>query len=120
MFRSIERKDQQEMEYVPKRNTLPRRTSYIIAEYTVKEGTFRDVIKNIGAGGLFVRTSRKVAVGQPITLQFPLFSFEHILKVAGTVSRIDQKGFAVTFDETIDDLICKKGRFPKIVHESDR
>ena len=108
------------MKYVPKRNTLPRRTSYIIAEYTVKEGTFRDVIKNIGAGGLFVRTSRKVAVGQPITLLFPLFSFEQTLQVAGTVSRIDQQGFAVTFDEMIDDLICKKGHFPKIVHEGDR
>ena len=108
------------MKYIPKRNTLPRRTSYIITKYTVKEGTFRDVIKNIGAGGLFVRTSRKVDAGQPIVLQFPLFNFEQTIEVTGTVSRIEQKGFAVTFDETIDGLICKKGHFPEIVHEGDR
>ena len=108
------------MKYTPKRNTLPRRTSYIITEYTVKEGTFRDIIKNIGAGGLFVRTSRKVAVGQPIALQFPLFNFDQTIKVTGTVSRITHLGFAVTFDEPIEGLICKKGHFPEIVHESDR
>jgi Tfp pilus assembly protein PilZ len=108
------------MKYTPKRNTIHRRTSYIIAEYTVKEGRFRDIIKNIGAGGLFVRTSRKVAVGQPITLQFPLFNFDHTIQVKGTVSRIAHLGFAVTFDEAIDGLICKKGHFPEIVHESDR
>ena len=108
------------MIYIPKRDTLPRRTSYIIAEYTVREGKFRDIIKNIGAGGLFIRTSRKIASGQAITLRFPLFDFKHTIQVTGTVSRIGQKGFAVTFDETIDALICKKGHFPKIVHEGDR
>jgi Tfp pilus assembly protein PilZ len=108
------------MKYMPKRNTLPRRTSYIIAKYTVKEGTFRDVIKNIGAGGLFVRTSRKVAIGQTITLHFPLFSFEQNIRVSGTVSRMEPLGFAVTFDEKIEGLICKKGQFPEIVHEGDR
>lgn len=108
------------MKYIPKRNTLPRRTCYIITKYTVKEGTFRDVIKNIGAGGLFVRTSRKIAAGQTIVLEFPLFNFEQTIKVTGTVSRINQRGFAVTFDETIECLICKKGHFPEIVHEGDR
>ena len=108
------------MKFIPKRNTFPRRTSYIITEYTVNEGTFRDVIKNIGAGGLFVRTSRKVAAGQPITLQFPLFDFEQTIQVTDTVSRITQLGFAVTFDEQIDGLICKKGHFPEIVHEGNR
>jgi len=43
-----------------------RRTSFIIAEYTIQEGTFRDVIKNHGAGGLFIKTGRKIKVGQPI------------------------------------------------------
>ena len=120
MFWKIAGEDQQAMKYIPKRNTLPRRTSYIIVKYTVKEGTFRDVIKNIGAGGLFVRTSRKVAVGQPIALQFPLFNFKQTIKVTGTVCRIDQRGFAVTFNEAIEGLICKEGHFPEIVHEGDR
>ena len=102
------------------RHEHPRRTAYIITEYTVKEGTFRDVMKNIGAGGLFIRTSRKIAPGQAIVLEFPLFRFENIVRVSGKVIRRDPDGFAVVFDQPLDDLICKAGEFPDIVHESDR
>ncbi len=99
---------------------FPRRTAYIIAKYTVKEGTFRDIIKNIGATGIFVSTSRSVAQGQSIELQFPVFEFDNQLKVKGSVVRTTQKGFSVVFDQPIDGLICKEGHFPEIVHESDR
>jgi Tfp pilus assembly protein PilZ len=97
-----------------------RSSSYIIAQYKVIEGTFRDVIKNISVGGLAVRTQRKVAVGQPISIEFPLFEFDDPVKIAGRVVRRDPCGFAVTFNEPIHGLICKEGQFPKIVHESDR
>ena len=99
---------------------FPRRTAFIIAKYTVKEGTFRDIIKNIGATGIFVSTSRGVAQGQSIELQFPVFKFDNQLKVKGSVVRTTQKGFSVVFDQPIDGLICKEGHFPEIVHESNR
>ena len=108
------------MNFDPNQRQYPRRTAFIIAEYTVKEGTHRDVIKNIGAGGLFVRTWKKITVGQSIALQFPLFDFENTIQVSGIVSRIDPMGFAVAFDEPINGLICKEGHFPEIVHESNR
>lgn len=104
----------------PNRQEHPRRTSYIIAEYTVKEGTHRDVIKNIGAGGLFIKTSRKVSLRQAIALEFPLFHFDKIIKITGQVIRRDHDGFAVEFDEPVDALVSKNGKFPQIVHESDR
>lgn len=98
----------------------PRRAAFIIAEYTVKEGTYRDIIKNIGATGIFVGTWRKVVEGQSIELQFPVFEFENQLRVKGTVVRSSPKGFSVVFDQPIKGLICKEGHFPEIVHESDR
>jgi hypothetical protein len=101
------------------RNHL-RRTSFIIVEYTVKEGTFRDIIKNIGANGMFVNTTRAIAEGQPIELRFPLFEFDHLIQVSGQVTRSSISGFAVTFDQPIPGLICKDGKFPEIVHEIDR
>ncbi|BBO73116.1 hypothetical protein DSCW_05330 [Desulfosarcina widdelii] len=104
----------------PNRHQHSRRTSFIIAKYSVKEGTFRDVIKNIGAGGLFIGTSRKIAEGQTISLEFPLFQFDKIIQVSGKVVRHEHNGFAVDFDEPIDDLISGKGQFPEIVHEADR
>ena len=105
---------------IPNRQEHPRRTSYIIAEYTVNEGTHRDVIKNIGAGGLFIKTSRKVSLGQAIALEFPLFQFDKSIKSTGRVIRRDHDGFAVEFDEPLDALVFENGDFPKIVHESDR
>jgi Tfp pilus assembly protein PilZ len=97
-----------------------RRTSYIVGEYTVLEGVFRDAIKNIGAGGLFISTDRKVAVGQPISIKFPLFTFDNLIQVKGRIVRGDPEGVAITFNEAIEGLICKKGHFPEIVHEGDR
>lgn len=108
------------MNPIPNQRQYPRRASYIIAEYTVKGRTHRDVIKYIGAGGLFVRTSRRVAVGQPIVVNFPLFRFDNTIEASGKVVRIDRNGFAVSFDEPIQGLICKDGHLPEIVHESDR
>jgi Tfp pilus assembly protein PilZ len=104
----------------PNRQQRSRRTSYIIAEYTVKEGTHRDVIKNIGAGGLFIRTSRKIAEGQSILLEFPLFRFDNTIQVSGKVVRVDSDGFAVAFDALLDVLESKNGQLPEIVHEIDR
>jgi Tfp pilus assembly protein PilZ len=97
-----------------------RRTSYIIAEYTVREGVFRDIIKNIGANGLFVSTKRPVALNQEIVIKFPLFQFDHVIQATGRIVRCTANGFAVVFNEPIEGLICKKGEFPKIVHEIDR
>jgi Tfp pilus assembly protein PilZ len=104
----------------PNRPQHSRRTSYIIAEYTVKEGTHRDVIKNIGAGGLYIRTSRKIAEGQPIVLNFPLLRFDDTIQVSGKVVRSDPGGFAVAFDELVNALKSEDGQPPEIVHESDR
>ena len=104
----------------PNRRQRPRQASDIIAEYKVTEGTFRDIIKNIGAGGLFVQTDRKIATGQPITIEFPLFQFDHTIQAAGRIVRNDPHGFAVTFDKVIHGLICKDGLLPEIIHESDR
>ena len=98
----------------------PRRTSFIIAEYTVAEGTFRDIIRNIGAGGLFIDTNRDLAVGQDISITFPLFNFDNLIQTHGKVVRKDPDGLAVSFSTPIEGLICKEGYFPEIVNEIDR
>ena len=104
----------------PNRHQLSRHTSYIVAEYSVKEGTYRDVIKNIGPGGLFIRTSRKIAEGQSIVLNFPLLRFDDTIQVSGKLVRRDSGGFAVAFDELLNDLESEDGQPPDIFHESDR
>ncbi len=98
----------------------PRRTSYIVAEYTVSEGKFRDIIRNIGPTGMFINTSRRIAENQAIVLKFPLFEFERPIQVSGRVSRSREKGFAVIFDREISELTDADGGLQDIVHEIDR
>jgi hypothetical protein len=104
----------------PNQRDNPRRTSFIIAEYKVREGVFRDIIKNIGTSGMFISTKRSVAEGQNIILKFPLFEFEHLVQIQGTVVRKSPNGFAVSFDEPIAGLTGKNGQFFEIVHEINR
>ena len=95
-------------------------TTRLNAECTVLEGTFKDAIKNIGAGGLFFGTGRSIAIGQPITARFPLYNFDNIIQAAGRVIRRDPDGFAVTFNEAIEGLVCKEGHLPEIAKDTDR
>ena len=97
----------------------PRRTSYIVAEYRVREGHYRDILKNIGASGVFIKTQRGIAEGQPIELEFPLFRFEETVRTRGTVVRSGPTGFAVQFDHPIEAL-AHESQLADIVHESDR
>lgn len=98
---------------------FPRRAAFIIAEYKTNEGTFRDVIKDISANGLFVKTWRKFVAEEPIVIKFPLFRLDEIIQVSGKVVRNDHGGFAVSFDRPIQGLICKDGHLPEIVNEGD-
>jgi len=98
----------------------PREDALIIAEYTTSNGNAQCLIKNVSAGGLFVKTSWKLDLGDSITLKFPLFDIDEPITVSGIVSRIEPMGFAVTFDECIDGLVCDEGHFPEIVNEGDR
>ena len=97
----------------------PRQASYIIAEYKVIEGVFRDVVTNIGAGGLFIRTDRLITLGQSATIEFPLVEFDNIIQVTGKIVRKEINGFAVTFDKMIHGLVCRDGLLPEIVPDFD-
>ena len=91
------------------RRRHPRRTALFSAKYTSKEGTYRDLVRDIGAGGVFVRTRRKMVQGRTINLQIPILVFGKRLSLMGTVVRCDGEGFAMMFDKPIDEKIFSAG-----------
>lgn len=109
MVREIEGKGGQEMNNVPNRRRHPRRMALFSAKYTVKEGTYRDLIKDIGAAGVFVFSRQKINQGRTINLQIPIFVFGKRLSLMGAVVRCNAKGFAVMFDKPIDKKIFNQG-----------
>ena len=100
------------MNTVAHRRQYPRYTAVFSTKYAVKEGMFRDLIRDIGAGGVFVRTRRKITQGRSINIQFPIFAFEKRLSLMGTIVRCESEGFAVMFEEAIEVQVFKEGRFP--------
>lgn len=108
------------MNTLANRRHYPRYMAVFSTKYTIKEGKFRDLIRNIGAGGVFVSTRRKINQGRSINIQFPIFAFEKRLSVMGTVVRCDTDGFAVMFNEAIEKKMLQDGRFPGSVTEDNR
>jgi hypothetical protein len=91
------------------RRRHPRHTAQFSAKYTAKEGMYRDLVKDIGPGGVFVCTRRKMVQGRTINLQIPILVFDKRLSLMGTVVRCDAVGFAVMFDKPIDEKIFNAG-----------
>jgi len=105
------------MNTVPNRRRFTRHSALFSAKYTAKEGTYRDLINDIGAGGVFVCTRRKIAQGRSINIQIPILAFKKRLSLMGTVVWCNSKGFAVMFDEPIDEKIFNRGDWGLICAE---
>lgn len=108
------------MNTVAHRRQYPRYSAVFSTKYTTKEGTFRDLTRDVGAGGVFISTRKKIPQGRRINIQFPIFAFEKILSLMGTVVRCESNGFAVMFEEAIEVKAFKDGRFPGNINENKR
>lgn len=97
-----------------------RHAAQFSAKYSVKEGTFRDLIRNIGAGGIFINSRRMIKRNQTISIRFPTFAFENRFYATGMVVRCSTDGFAVMFNEPIEEKLSMEGRFPGFLSERDR
>jgi len=83
----------------------PRKEINIAADYTVCENTFKDFIKNISAGGVYITSDHTHLVGREVSMDFKLTGYPKSIRVFGKIVRSDTKGFAVTFFEEIKELL---------------
>ena len=108
------------MEHKDEKRRHYRKNALIIAEYSTLDGSFTGVLTDISAGGLYIRTVNIPVVGQAISLEFSLVSFNKTISVSGSVIRTDSNGFAASFDQPIEILDHKEENFPSLVSEFDR
>jgi len=108
------------MKNVANRRQHPRHIALFSAKYTVKSGTYRDLVSNVSAGGIYIGSRRTIEHGQRISLRFPVLAFDKKPSVTGTVVRSQHMGFAVMFDNPIEEKICQDGQFPHIDIERDQ
>ena len=86
----------------------PRRLALYQAKYTITSGTYRDPIADISAVGISIYTHRPVDDGERIRLRFPIVAFDQRPSVTGTVVRSHSRGFAVAFDEPVNDYASSR------------
>lgn len=104
-----EMEKEKQMQPMVNRRKYPRHLALFSAKYIVKSGTYRDLIGNVSAGGIYIHTRRAIEHGQRITLRFPIIAFDQRPSVLGTVVRSQDQGFAVMFDRPIEERIPKDG-----------
>ena len=62
---------------------------------------FRDYIKNISAGGLFIETNVPATVGGTVTISFAQSDNKDPIQAEGKINKLDPDGFGVKFNEPL-------------------
>ncbi|MEE4380223.1 MAG: HU family DNA-binding protein [Candidatus Competibacteraceae bacterium] len=94
------------------RRRYPRNAAAFAVQYTVNSVTYRDLVRDVSAGGIYIGNWRAIKDGQRISLRFPLAALEKEPRVMGTVMRSQDRGFAVIFDHPIEEKICQTCQDP--------
>jgi Tfp pilus assembly protein PilZ len=88
---------------VDKREHSRKHTS-IYAFFKTNGLSFRDFIKNLSAGGLFIETGIPISVSKELSMSFSHPNSGTPIEVAGKIVRNDSKGIGVKFDQPRSDI----------------
>ena len=80
---------------------LARKDQSIFAFLWLGDYFFRDYIKNISAGGLFIQINVPATVGGTVTISFALSDNKDPIQAVGKIDKIDPNGFGVKFNEPL-------------------
>lgn len=81
-------KRQRKHERKPFRTTL---------DYATGRGSYRDFIRDISVGGVYIETSTSFSVGEEISMTLLLPEHEKKIKIQGEIVRIEKQGIGVKF-----------------------
>ena len=89
-------KEMEEWLYEGKREHY-RKPFFTVVDFTTRGHAFKDFIKNISAGGVFIETSIPFNLGQELSLTFALPNCQKHIKITGEVVRVTPRGIGVKF-----------------------
>jgi hypothetical protein len=93
----------QQSKLADKREHFREHTS-IYAFFETNSLSFKDFIKNLSAGGLFIENGIPLSVNRELFISFLHPDFGTLIKLAGKIVRIDSKGIGVKFDQPRSDI----------------
>lgn len=80
-----------------------------ITDYNVGDRYYRDFIQDISASGVFIKTSQKFSVGQPILMTFMSPDNQKPFRINGQIIRTQKDGIGVKFKikSQVQELVLK-------------
>ena len=81
-----------------------RKLTSIYAICETKNRYFRDLIKNISAGGLFIKTGIPLSINQELFITFSPLDSGVPIKITGEIVRRDPEGIGVKLYDTIPEI----------------
>ena len=89
--------DELEERLVKKKRKHERKTFSTTIDYSTESGSYRDFIKDISSGGVFIETSNPFSVGEVISMTLLLPEYNKKIKIQGDIVRMDKQGIGVKF-----------------------
>ncbi len=92
-----------------KQRKYSRKDFLTIIDYTVEGRHYRDFIQDISASGVFIKTSQKFSVGQPILMTFMSPDNQKPFRINGEIIRIHEDGIGIKFKikSQVQELVLK-------------
>ena len=81
----------------------PRSPCSMETNYTIDDSGYKDLIENISAGGVYIKTNHTHSLGQVVTMTFMLAGHFKSITVTGKIIRISDQGFAVKFNRELQE-----------------
>jgi Tfp pilus assembly protein PilZ len=91
------------------RRHFDRKDFSTIIDYNVGDRYYRDFIQDISASGVFIKTSQKFSVGQPILMTFMSPDNQKPFRISGGIIRTQDDGIGVAFkiESQVQELVLK-------------
>ena len=80
-----------------------RKPFFTAVDYATQDGVYKDFIKDISSGGVFIKTNMPFSVGQEVSLTFPIPNQQEHIKITGKIVRIIDEGIGVKFKIANED-----------------
>jgi len=81
-----------------KKRAYERKVFPATVDYSTESGAYRDFIKDISYGGVFIETRKSHSAGERISMTFLLPEHEKRIKIQGVIARVDAQGIGVKFE----------------------
>lgn len=88
-----------------------RKDIFLPVDFASSDKFFRDFIRDISLGGVFIETKQPLKTGQKLAMTFMTPDNQHHVKINGIIVRDIQNGIGVKFDNTTPEKAAQIKEF---------